>query len=167
MWRCGFLLLLLCTVFFVSCENNNVEEKIKEFFERPPYKTITVSDSDPAWPARISDINNKVILLALSPKKPKESEINATLFKTSVYTIGKVTGNKIRLKLYHNEIEYWTGNGNYWVVFVLPDGRVEHISWMYISKQPHNFYAENTYLTNIDFMPAVNINIDTTDMLPF
>ncbi|MDR2097049.1 MAG: hypothetical protein LBP37_00845 [Spirochaetaceae bacterium] len=157
----------MCAVFFVSCENSSLGGKIKEFIEQPPYKTITVSDSDPAWPARISDINNKVILLMLSSQEPKVSEINDTLFKTSVYTIGKVTRNKISLKLYHNKIEYWTGNGNYWVVFVLPDGRAEHISWMYVSRQPHDFYDENTYLTNIDFMPAVNINIDTTDMLPF
>jgi hypothetical protein len=36
-----------------------------------------------------------------------------------------------------------------------------------MSKQPHNFYAENTYLTNIDFMPAVDIDLDIKDMLPF
>jgi hypothetical protein len=153
--------LVLLTLFLGSCED------IEEFIEQRPYKTITISDSDPEWTAHISDVNNKTILLALTPKKPKESDMNSELFKTSIYAIGKVTNNKIHLRLYHNEAKYWTGNGNYWVVFVLPDGRAEHISWMYISKQMHNFYAEDTYLTNIDFMPPVDIDYDTKDMMPF
>ncbi|MDR0409159.1 MAG: hypothetical protein LBH18_02000 [Spirochaetaceae bacterium] len=142
-------------------------EAAMDFLEQPPHKTIIVSDSDPDYPARIKDINNKTILLALTTIRPVPQDINMEELLNSVYTIGKVTRNKISLKLYHGGIDYWRDGGDYWVVFVLPDGRAEHISWAYVSKQPHNFYAENTYLNNIDFMPPIDINLDTSGYLPF
>jgi hypothetical protein len=155
---------LCLTVFIIllgSCE------AAESFFEQPPHKTIVVTDSDAAYPARISDINNKTILLALSSGKPDPNNIDINTLMDSVYTIGRVTRNKINLKLYSGAADYWTGSGYYWILFVLPDGRAEHISLGYISKQPHNFYAENTYLNNIDFMPPIDLNLDISSVLPF
>lgn len=153
--------LALLTIFLGSCE------AVKDFVEQPEHKTITISDSDPEWTARISEINNKTIILALTPQQPTGADISPMLFRTFVYAMGKVTGNKIYLKLYENEITYWTGSGNYWVVFFLPDESGRHISLMYVSKQAYDFYAENTYLTNEDFMPPVDIDLDTAYILPF
>ncbi|MDR2658609.1 MAG: hypothetical protein LBC27_01280 [Spirochaetaceae bacterium] len=148
-------------ISLVSCDD------LEEFFEQPAHKTIIISDSDPDYAARISEINNKTILLALTTVRPVPQSIDMSELLNSVYTIGKVTRNKINLKLYSNGVDYWTGNGSYWIIFVLPDGRADYISWAYISKQPHNFYAENTYLNNIDFMPPVFVDMDTSGILPF
>jgi hypothetical protein len=155
------LYIAILLVPLVSCSD------VMDFLEQPTHKTIIISDSDSDYPAQIKDINNKTILLALTTIRPVPQTIKMSELMSSVYTIGKVTRNKINLKLYSNGIDYWTGDGSFWVIFVLPDERAEHISWAYASKQPHSFYAENTYLNNIDFMPPVDINIDTSGMLPF
>jgi hypothetical protein len=157
-----YVLCLAVLIFsLVSCD------EVMDFLEQPPHKTIIISDSDTSYPAQIKDINNKVILLALTDIRPVPQSIEVSKLMNSVYTIGKVSNNKINLKLYSNAIDYWKGGGDYWILFLLPDGRAEHISLVYISKQPHNFYAENTYLNNIDFMPPVDIDFDTSGILPF
>ena len=153
--------LALLTIFQGSCE------AVEDFVEQPEHKTITISDSDPDWTARISDINDKTIILALMPLRPTAADITPRLFRNFVYAMGKVTRNKIHLKLYKNRIEYWTGTGSYWVVFVLPDENATHISLMYVSKQAYGFYTDDTYLTNIDFMPPVDIDLETKYILPF
>jgi hypothetical protein len=142
--------------------------EMSEFLKQPPHKSIIITDSDPNWTARIKEINNTSIFLALIKNKPDINNLNASsLIKNSVYSIDDVRNNRINFKLYTGELNYWTGNGEYWVVFVVPDKRLEHISYVYASKQRHNFYAEETRLTNVDFMPAVKTNIDLGGLLPF
>jgi hypothetical protein len=147
---------------FGSCS-----EEISKLFEESPNKAIVITDQDLSYATKIRDINSKVIFLALVELRPSFTNINMSDLMNSIYSIGRIKNNKIELKLYSGSAAYWTGTGNYWILFILPDGRAEHISHIYLSKEPHDFYDEDTYLINTDFMPPVAIDLDISGVLPF
>jgi hypothetical protein len=162
MKRINWFCIAIFIVFTGSCS------EIAEFLNQPGHKGVVVTDSDLTWQARIREINGKTIFLVLVKNKPAIDTINLqSLMKTSIYSIDKVISNKIDFKLYTGELDYWTGSGEYYVLFVVPDKRAENVSQIYLSKQRHDFYAETTRMTNIDFMPPVDMNIDISGILPF
>jgi hypothetical protein len=138
-----------------------------DFLMQPVNKTIVITDSDPKWDTRISDINGKMIFLALLESKPDVNAVNISALMKSVYCIGEVTGNKIDLRLYIDGIDYWRGNGDYWVLFALPNEPFDHISLVYASKAAQNFDEQRTYMTNTDFMQPVDADLDIVGVLPF
>jgi hypothetical protein len=148
-------------MFIGACQD------IESFLEQPVNKTIVITDSDPTWGAQIRNINDKTVFLALLESEPTINDINISTLMKFVYSIGKVTNNKIDFRLYINGVDYWRGNGDYWVVFVLPNERVSHISWVYASKGFQNFDEQRVYMTNTDFMPPVDANLDISGVLPF
>jgi hypothetical protein len=156
---------------FVSC-NKAAElfEQSMEFLEQPAHKTIIISDSKADWPVQIKDINNKVILLSLLssiPEDPATLKKSDLLNSNSIYTIGKVSKNRIVLKLYNKTVEYWTGKGSYYVVFLASDAQDLNKSMGYVSTEAHSFNATNTYLNNGDFGGPLELNIDIRSSLPF
>jgi hypothetical protein len=154
------LWIAIFSMFTVSCQ------QVSDFLEQPVNKTIVITDSDQSWPTSIRGINGKDVFLALLESKPDVSAINASAMIKAVYSIGKVNGNKIDLRLHYDGVDYWRGNGDYWVMFALlePGNRV---SRAYSSKGMQNFNSERTYLTNTDFMAPVNVDIDINGVLPF
>jgi hypothetical protein len=161
MKRCKYgLWIVVFSIFAFSCQ------QAANFLEQPVNKTIVITDSDPAWLASIKKINGKDVFLALFESQPDVNAINASAMIKSVYSIGKVTGNKIDLKLHYDGLDYWRGTGDYWVMFALmePGNRV---SWVYSSKGMQNFSTQRTYLTNTDFMAPVNVDADINGVLPF
>jgi hypothetical protein len=158
-YRYGFCIAVFF-IFAVSCQ------QISDFLEQPANKTILITDSDPSDPTSIRRINGKDVFLALLESKPDLSAINASALIKSVYSIGKVTGNKIDLRLHHEGVDYWSGSGDYWVIFAQLEND-NRISRAYASKNRKNFHSQRTYLTNTDFMAPVDVDIDINGVLPF
>jgi hypothetical protein len=154
------LCIAVFSIFAVSCQ------QASDFLGQSANKTIVITDSDPSDPTSIRRINGKDVFLALLESKPDVSAINASALIKSVYSIGKVTGNKIDLRLHYDGVDYWRGYGDYWVIFALLESG-NRISWAYASKSMKNFYAQRTYLTNTDFMAPVDVDIDINGVLPF
>jgi hypothetical protein len=172
MKRYIYILSFVVLVFsFVSCSKAaELFDQSMEFLAQPEHKNIIISDSNAEWPVQIKDINNKIILLSLLGSKPddlttlKKSDL---LNSNSIYTIGKVSKNRIVLKLYNKTVEYWTGKGSYYVVFLTSDAQDANKSMGYISTAAHSFNATNTYLNNGDFAGPVELNININGALPF
>jgi hypothetical protein len=170
----GYIYILSFTVLafsFVSC-NKAAElfEQPMEFLEQPAHKNIIISDSNAEGSVQIKNINNKVILLSLlgsMPENPATLKKSDLLNSNSIYTIGKVSKNRIVLKLYNRSVEYWTGRGSYYVVFLTSDEQDANKSTGYVSTGAHSFNASNTYLNNGDFLPLGTLDINITSSLPF
>ena len=173
------LCLAAIAIFFGSC--NEVSEMFEQVFEeqfpQPPHRTIKIKDDVsntlPTSP-RISDINGKDVLLMLTDAQPTldQSFLTADYFTKlmeSVFALGPVKTNAINLKLYTGTMDYWTGSGDYWIIFVLPNKALSRITSVYLSKNRHHIYEENTQLYNIDFLPPYNadLDIDISGALPF
>jgi hypothetical protein len=154
------LWIVVFSIFAFSCQQMN------DFLEQPANKTIVITDSDSEWLASIRNINGKDVFLALFESQPNVNLINVSAMIKSVYSIGNVAGNRIDLKLHYDGLDYWRGNGDYWVVFALlePGNR---ISGVYSSIQSKSFSAERTYMTNTDFIGPVPVNININGVLPF
>jgi hypothetical protein len=148
-------------MFMGACQD------VASFLKQPANKTIVITDSDLTWSARIRDINDKTIFLALFDSAPDINAMNISALMKSVYSIGKVIDNKIDFRLYTDGVDYWRESGDYWVVLVLPNERVSYISLVYASRGRQNFNAQRVYMTNTDFMPPVNANLDISGVLPF
>ena len=162
-------LCLAVTIFFLgSCKE--MAEVFEEQFSQPPHKTIRIRDSDKTWFAQISDINGQDVLLALTKVQPDPSSFTKSYIEDlmqSVYALGPVKGNAINLKLYSGALDYWTGSGDYYILFVLPDKSLSTITWAYLSKEMHSIYATSTQLYNTDFLPPYKLNLDISGMMPF
>jgi hypothetical protein len=155
-------------VFLGSC--NEVTAVLDEEFQQPSHKTIKIRDIDENWPAQISDIAGRDVLLTLTASAPAMGNFTLGYVESLTkfaFALGPVKGNAINLKLYSGTADYWTGSGNYWIVFVLPDKSLSTISHVYLSKVPHNIYAENTQLYNIDFMPPFEVTLDISGIMLF
>jgi hypothetical protein len=167
------LCLVVFTTFFVSCYEivDEIAGMLEEQFPQPPHKTIKIKDSSGSenWPVHISEIAGQDVLLALTDKQPNPSNLDVESIMTSqVYALGEVRKDgTINLKLFHNVGDYWTGSGNYWIFFVLPDKSLSTITWLYMSKGSHNIYAENTQLYNTDFVGPIVLDIDISGVVPF
>jgi hypothetical protein len=172
-------------------------EQPAELLKQPEHKTITISDSAddnyPNWgvelelikglynwyfspksyPPQIKDINNKIVLVSLLRDDLLTLIMDGGLQKSdflnskSIYTIGRVTNNKINLKLYTNGVDYWTGTGKYYILFLISENDASKLSDVYYSPMPHDFSTANTHLNNIDFLGPWPFSIDITDTLPF
>jgi hypothetical protein len=141
-----------------------------EFLEQPEHKNIIISDSKAEWQVQIKDINNKVILLSLLdsiPEDPTTLKKSDLLNSNSIYTIGKVAKNRIMLKLYSRGVEYWTGKGSYYVIFLVSDEQDANKSTGYVSAGSYSFNATNTYLNNGNFSSPGTLNINIKGSLPF
>jgi hypothetical protein len=182
---------------FVSCgKAAEFIEQPAELLKQPEHKTITISDSTdgiiPTWgnqdylkalynlffspmsyPPQINDINDKIVIVSLLRDNLFELIWNNKLKKSdflnskSIYSIGRVTNNKIHLKLYTNAVDYWTNTGSYHILFLISEEDASMISDVYFTPYSHNFSTANTSLNNTDFLGPVPVNIDMTDALPF
>jgi hypothetical protein len=116
----------------------------------------------------VSGINGNYIMLVLydASRDPSFNNIDESELMSYPFAIGEIKDGLIDLKL-TSKLDYWMGEGNYWIMFFLPNGRGEKISNGYISKEPHYVYKNITYFSNKDFMPPVVINLDLTGMVPF
>jgi hypothetical protein len=148
-----------------------MSEMLEERFPQPQHKTIRIRDNSTTLPAQIHSINGQDVLLALTTSRNSDpTKFTKAYFESlmrSVYALGPVKGNAINLKLYSGTGDYWTGSGDYWILFVLPDKALSTITWVYLSKERHNIYAESTQLYNTDFMPPYELDLDISGVMPF
>jgi hypothetical protein len=124
------------------------------------------------WPAQISDINGQDVILALTVSPPNLSPDQFTLkyvesLMKSIFALGPVKGNAINLKLYYGTANYWTGSGDYYILFILPDKALNTITWVYLAKEKHLVYEAATQLYNTDFLPPYKLNLDISGVMPF
>jgi hypothetical protein len=159
-------------IFLGSCNDATeaLGKMVDKQFEKPPHKTIKIKDVDNTWPAKISDINGQDVLLALTSSEPDPTQFTAAYVESlmrSVFALGPVKDNTINLKLYSGTLDYWTGSGDYWILFVLPNKSLSKITSVYLSNGSYRIYSENTLLYNTDFMPPYQLNLDLSGVLPF
>jgi hypothetical protein len=161
------LCLVIFTTFLASCDA--VSEVLEEQFPQPPHKTIKIRDSSNSenWPVNIRELSkmkDQDVLLALTPNQPDPKEfINASYVEkliTSVYALNRISRISSGLPLHSGTLDYWTGSGNYWVIFVLPDRSLSKISSLYLSKGRHHIYADTTQLYNVDFLGPIELNLE-------
>lgn len=153
------LLLCICVAAFSKCDT--------PLFEKQPVKVIYVTDSDPSYTTvQIKELENRHLVVALLENTPSVAGISAEEIMAAPYSIGKVESGAIRLRL-TSGLDYWNGKGSYWVIFFLIDGRADTIDKVYISKTKHSISKATTYLSNNDFMPRIDINVDISGFLPF
>jgi hypothetical protein len=158
----AFLILLL-PFTFSACKASGVSNLFNE-----PYKKIMIADADPNYPVQINELTGNYIMLVLYDAKrdPSFDNIDETELMTYPFALGKIENGVIDVKL-SEMLTYWTGEGNYWIMFFLPDGRGEKISNGYISKEPHYIHKDISYFNNKDFMLPVLLNLDLSGTLPF
>jgi hypothetical protein len=161
------LCLVIFTTFLASCDA--VSEVLEEQFPQPPHKTIKIRDSSNSknWPVKIDELaqmKGQDVLLALTKIQPDPKKFADTSYVesliTSVYALNNIGMIRSGLKLYSGTLNYWTGSGDYWVIFVLPDKSLSKISSLYLSKGKHHIYAENTQLYNIDFLGPIELDLE-------
>jgi hypothetical protein len=130
-------------------------------------KRVDIKDTDLKHQFTIRSIpETDYILLALAESKPNVSNPNISALMKSNVTIGKRSrAGFLDLPIYEGFLDYWTGSGSYWVVFVQLNSNATFASRIVISKEKMDFYDRTTYLRNVDFMLPLELDLDIGDIL--
>jgi hypothetical protein len=105
--RLGAAVFTVFALFTGSCA------EIFDFIEQPANKTAVITDIDRTQPPLISDMNGKMIFLALLREGQTIDELSFLLMRDYIRGAGEVANNRICLKLYAGRADYWTDSGSY------------------------------------------------------
>ncbi|MDR2509691.1 MAG: hypothetical protein LBC77_03490 [Spirochaetaceae bacterium] len=136
-----------------------------DLFQKQLFKSVFITDITQSQP-QIKSLEGDYIILALFETVPDLTQITGSDLISMPYSIGRVDNGKINVRM-STGVDYWSGSGNFWVAFFVPDGRAERISWAYLSTSEIEIKNETTYLYNNDFMPGSLINLDLSGFFPF
>jgi len=152
--RLSVLLLILCFLF-AGCE---AEE----------FKTVVIRDDSPvSGPQDLSvqELEGDYVMLVLLEDFPdfkEEGLLNKLL--AMPYSITQVENGAISARI-STGLDYWQGEGAFFILFMIPDSRGLTISNGYISKDKHSISEPFTYISNRAFLPPIAIDIDLMTVL--
>jgi hypothetical protein len=130
--------------------------------DREASKNIIITDIDPVYQVQIHALTDEqriILVLWDAATQPNPNEIRSDQLLKMPFSIGKIQNGVINVRL-SEQLDWWTGTGNYWILFLLVDQRGEKAYSGYISKEPHYINEKTTRIYNKDFMLPVTLNLD-------
>ncbi|MDR2489826.1 MAG: hypothetical protein LBD20_00310 [Spirochaetaceae bacterium] len=161
-------LIAACTLTFSSCPD-------KLTFNATPVCTISIRDTNAeVFDMRLTDITkDRFIIIALLKEVTTDwaSTLSQEDLTRTAFSVNQIINGYFETKLVKTNLDYWAGNGSYWVAFVMADSRMNEVELGYLSKEKIYFAetANHVALTNLDFMGSVEMKIDISGMfyVPF
>jgi hypothetical protein len=158
--RCCILSAFLI-ILFPSC---NV---LDDVFGEKNYKTIIIYDySHKYTDMKLSAFEGRYVILVLSDSIPELNAITMDRIRNMPYSIGQVHEGVLEVRL-NTELNYWDGVGQYWIFFLITDGRADRVFSGVVSKEMHNINRYTTRISNEDFIKAQPLDIDISEQMPF
>jgi hypothetical protein len=160
--------VLVLTGIFAGCGATG-SSLIDKLPENEKYKRIIIYDTDSAYQVQIHELReDERIILALwdAATEPVLTDISGEELMTLPFAISKIQNNTLDVRL-SEQLDWWDGTGNYWVLFVVTDAPGTKVTVGYLSKEPRCIDKKTTYLFNKDFMLPAILDIDLTGVLPF